>query len=57
MLKFLTSLSFLYAFTIGILLLYGLVYYRDFVKIRLPAQKFSIRIPAYQRCLFFFSVF
>ncbi|HEV7783368.1 MAG TPA: hypothetical protein VGO58_18965, partial [Chitinophagaceae bacterium] len=32
MLKFLTSLSFLYAFTIGILLIYGLLYYRSFVR-------------------------
>ena len=32
MLKFLTSLTFLYTFTIVILLLYGLLYYRSFVK-------------------------
>ncbi|MEO7983598.1 MAG: hypothetical protein ABI688_05925, partial [Bacteroidota bacterium] len=32
MLKFLTSLTFLYAFTIAVLLLYGLLYYRGFVK-------------------------
>jgi|CXWL01.1.fsa_nt_gi hypothetical protein len=32
MLKFLTSLTFLYAFTIAVLLLYGLLYYKSFVK-------------------------
>jgi hypothetical protein len=32
MLKFLTSLTFLYAFTIVVLLLYGLFYYKNFIK-------------------------
>src|SRR5260221_8134632 len=32
MLKFLTSLSFLYLLTITVLLVYGLVYYRTFAK-------------------------
>ena len=32
MLKFLTSFTFLYAFTITVLLLYGLLYYKGFVK-------------------------
>jgi hypothetical protein len=32
MLKFLTSFTFLYAFTIAVLLLYGLLYYRGFIK-------------------------
>ena len=38
MLKFLTSLSFLYAISIIVLLLYGLFYYRNFAKARFPRR-------------------
>ena len=38
MLKFLTSLSFLYAISIIVLLLYGFLYYRDFEKGRFPRR-------------------
>ena len=40
MLKFFASLSFLYLFTIGILLLYGFVYYRNFVKANYQRKRF-----------------
>ena len=42
MLKIVTSLSFLYALTIGILVLYGLFYYRDFVRSAWHRRKFPI---------------
>ena len=38
MLKFLTSLSFLYAISIIALLLYGIFYYRNFAKARFPRR-------------------
>ena len=38
MLKFLTSLSFLYAISIIVLLVYGFLYYRDFEKARFPRR-------------------
>ena len=38
MLKFLTSLSFLYAISIVVLLLYGVFYYRNFAKARFPRR-------------------
>lgn len=41
MLKFLTSLTFLYAFTIAALLLYGFFYYRSFIKNGSSAKGFS----------------
>jgi len=40
MLKFLTSLSFLYIFTIGLLLLYGVIYYRNFVRSDYQRKRF-----------------
>ncbi len=40
MLKLITSLSFLYAFAITVLLLYGIVYYRDFTRSTLYRRKF-----------------
>jgi hypothetical protein len=40
MLKIITSLSFLYAFTIAILLLYGLWFYRGFVRSALHRKRF-----------------
>ncbi len=40
MLKFFTSLTFLYAFCIVLLLFYGLMYYRSFAKNRLQKRKF-----------------
>lgn len=42
MLKIVTSLSFLYALTIGVLVLYGLFYYRDFVRSAWHRRKFPI---------------
>jgi len=42
MLKFLTSLSFLYIFTIGLLLLYGFTYYRNFVKSGYQRKRFPL---------------
>jgi hypothetical protein len=42
MLKFITSLSFLYIFTITILLAYGLIYYREFSKFRSPRRRFPL---------------
>ncbi|HYV54891.1 MAG TPA: hypothetical protein VE933_09945, partial [Chitinophagaceae bacterium] len=42
MLKFLTSLSFLYALTILVLVVYGFVYYRDFVRSALHRKKFPL---------------
>ena len=42
MLKFLTSLSFLYAFSIAVLLLYGLLYYKSFVKNGYQAKRFPV---------------
>lgn len=42
MLKFLTSLTFLYAFTIAILLLYGLLYYRGFIKNGYQKRRFPL---------------
>ncbi len=38
MLKFLTSLSFLYAISIIVLLVYGIFYYRNFAKARFPRR-------------------
>src|SRR5260221_2283432 len=40
MLKFLTSLTFLYIFTIGLLLLYGVIYYRNFVRSDYQRKRF-----------------
>src|SRR6478672_10503807 len=42
MLKVITSLSFLYALTIVILVVYGLVYYRDFTRSALQKKKFPL---------------
>ncbi|MEI2738553.1 MAG: hypothetical protein V9F01_07195 [Chitinophagaceae bacterium] len=42
MLKFLTSLTFLYAFTIVVLLLYGLLYYRSFIKNGYQKRRFPL---------------
>ena len=42
MLKIITSLSFLYALTIVILVIYGLVYYRDFTRSALQRKKFPV---------------
>jgi hypothetical protein len=42
MLRFITSLTFLYAFTIAILILYGLVYYRSFAKNRFQKRRFPL---------------
>ncbi|MBI5856628.1 MAG: hypothetical protein HZB42_03170 [Sphingobacteriales bacterium] len=42
MLKFFTSLPFLYAFTITVMLLYGFLYYRSFVKNRSARRGFPI---------------
>ncbi len=42
MLKFLTSLSFLYAFTILVLFVYGLLYYRSFVKNGYQRRRFPL---------------
>ena len=42
MLKFLTSLTFLYAFTIAVLLLYGFLYYRSFVKNGYQKRRFPV---------------
>jgi hypothetical protein len=42
MLKIVTSLSFLYALTIGVLVLYGLFYYRDFVRSAWHRRKFPV---------------
>ncbi|HMK24596.1 MAG TPA: hypothetical protein VK483_01100 [Chitinophagaceae bacterium] len=42
MLKFLTSLSFLYAFSITVLLLYGLLYYKSFVKNGYQKRRFPV---------------
>ncbi len=42
MLKFLTSLSFLYAFSIGMLLLYGWLYYKSFVKNGYQKKRFPV---------------
>src|SRR5258706_14247749 len=42
MLKFLTSLTFLYAFSIIVLLLYGLLYYKSFVKNGYQKKRFPL---------------
>ncbi|MGK2863719.1 MAG: hypothetical protein ACSLE0_17435, partial [Chitinophagaceae bacterium] len=42
MLKILTSLSFLYAIAILVLLIYGFFYYRDFKKGMLPGKRFPL---------------
>ncbi len=42
MIKFLTSLSFLYAFAIATLLLYGWFYYRSFVRNRFQKKRFPV---------------
>ncbi len=42
MLKFLTSFTFLYAFTIALLLLYGLLYYKSFVKNGYQQRRFPL---------------
>ena len=42
MLKFLTSLTFLYAFTISVLLLYGLIYYKSFIKNGYQKRRFPL---------------
>ncbi|HEY6063700.1 MAG TPA: hypothetical protein VIV35_08835, partial [Chitinophagaceae bacterium] len=42
MLKFLTSLTFLYAFSITLLLLYGLLYYKSFVKNGYQKRRFPV---------------
>ena len=42
MLKFLTSLTFLYAFSITVLLLYGLLYYKSFVKNGYQKRRFPV---------------
>jgi hypothetical protein len=42
MLKFLTSLSFLYAFSIAVLLLYGWLYYKSFIKNGYQQRRFPL---------------
>lgn len=42
MLKFLTSLTFLYAFSITVLLLYGLLYYKSFIKNGYQKKRFPL---------------
>lgn len=42
MLKIVTSLSFLYAMTIAVLVIYGLLYYRDFVRSAWHRRKFPL---------------
>src|SRR5258705_3655061 len=42
MLKFLASLTFLYAFSITVLLLYGLLYYKSFVKNGYQERRFPV---------------
>jgi hypothetical protein len=42
MLKFFTSLSFLYAFTIVVLLVYGFLYYRSFIKNNYQRRRFPL---------------
>ena len=42
MLKFLTSLTFLYAFSISVLLLYGLLYYKSFIKNGYQKRRFPL---------------
>ena len=42
MLKFLTSLTFLYAFTITVLLLYGFLYYKSFIKNGYQKRRFPL---------------
>ncbi len=42
MLKFLTSLTFLYAFAIAVLLLYGLLYYKSFIKNGYQKRRFPL---------------
>lgn len=42
MLKFLTSLTFLYAFVIGVLLLYGFLYYKSFIKNGYQKRRFPL---------------
>jgi hypothetical protein len=42
MLKFLTSLTFLYAFSIAVLLLYGLLYYKSFIKNGYQKRRFPV---------------
>ena len=56
MLKILTSLTFLYALAIIVLLLYGFLYYRNFEKSRYQRRQISCRFFYYQCRLFFFSV-
>lgn len=42
MLQFITSLSFLYAFAITVLIVYGIIYYRDFTRSKLYRRKFPL---------------
>ena len=42
MLKFLTSFTFLYAFTISVLLLYGFLYYKSFIKNGYQKRRFPL---------------
>jgi hypothetical protein len=50
MLKLITSLSFLYALTIVVLVIYGLVYYRDFVRSALQRRKFPVVFISLDQC-------
>ena len=42
MLKFLTSFTFLYAFVIGVLLVYGFLYYRSFASSGYQRRRFPL---------------
>ena len=42
MLKFLTGLTFLYAFTVAVLLFYGFLYYRSFIKNGYQKRRFPL---------------
>src|SRR4030095_5271927 len=53
MLKFLTSLSFLYAISIIVILLYGMFYYRNFAKARF-ARRFPVVFLIIGAACFFF---
>ena len=54
MFKILTSLSFLYALAIVVLLIYGYIYYRDFEKSRLQRRRFPVVFLFISAACFFF---
>ena len=53
MLKFLTSLSFLYAISIIVIVLYGMFYYRNFAKARF-SRRFPVAFLIIGAACFFF---